>query len=115
MTIFFINKISGEIADIYRVSKESYYLGELYRRIPKYSGRLSAITQRPQESDKTILNQVKCTWCGALKSVASYKCMAAEMGLTVQELQSIENIHHRQIQYWIRKGTDKSNLETIMF
>jgi len=54
-------------------------------------------------------------WCGALKSVASYKYMAAEMGLTVQELQSIENIDRKQIQYWLRKGTELAKLGTIKF
>ena len=79
------------------------------RKVRKYGGRLLAITQRPQESDKTILNQVEFMWCGALKSVA------AEMGLTVQELQSIENIDRKQIQYWLRKGTELAKLETIKF
>ena len=53
-------------------------------------------------------------WCGALKSLASYKYMAAEMGLTVQELQSIENIDRRQIQFWLRKRNLKQlNLKGI--
>jgi len=52
----FNNNILDVIADIYRVSKESYYLGELYRRIRKYSSRLSALNQRPQEVDKSIFN-----------------------------------------------------------
>ena len=37
------------------------------------------------------------------------------MGLTVQELQSIENIDRKQIQYWLRKGTEQTKLETIKF
>ena len=54
-------------------------------------------------------------WCGSLKSVASYKYMAAEMGLSVQELQSIKHIDRKQIQCWLRKGTEKAKLETINF
>ncbi|MEI8706693.1 ATP-binding protein [Pseudoalteromonas sp. B62] len=107
--------LADEIADVTRVGKAPPNWGELCRKVRKYGGRLLAITQRPQESDKTILNQVEFMWCGALKSAASYKYMAAEMGVTVQQLQTINNIHRKQIQYWIRKGTDAATLETIKF
>lgn len=41
--------------------------------------------------------------------------MATEMGLTLQKVQSIENIERKQIQYWIRKGTELAKKETINF
>lgn len=107
--------ICDEIADVTRVSKATEHWGQLCRKIRKYGGKLYAITQRPQECDKTIMNQVEYTWCGALKTMASYKYMAGEMGISVADLQSIENIHRKQVQYWIRKGTDAATLETIKF
>ncbi|WP_462172010.1 ATP-binding protein [Pseudoalteromonas xiamenensis] len=107
--------LADEIADVTRVSKASPYWGQLCRKVRKYAGRLCAITQRPQEADKTIMNQVEYTWCGALKTQASAKYMAAEMGISVQELQDIKNIPRKQIQYWIRKGTDATKRETITF
>lgn len=107
--------IADEIADVTRVSKASFHWGQLCRKVRKYGGRLCAITQRPQEADKTIMNQVEYTWCGALKTTASAKYMAAEMGITLEKLQSIQNIHRKQVQYWIRKGTDAATMETIKF
>ncbi|MBQ4860339.1 ATP-binding protein [Pseudoalteromonas sp. MMG013] len=107
--------LADEIADVTRVSKASYYWGQLCRKVRKYGGTLCAITQRPQEADKTIMNQVEYTWCGALKTQASAKYMAGEMGVSVDELQSIKNIHRKQIQFWIRKGTEAAKMETIKF
>ena len=107
--------LADEIADVTRIGKAPPNWGELCRKVRKYGARLCAITQRPQESDKTILNQVEFTWCGALKTSASYNYLAKEMDLSVQELKSIVNIDRKQIQYWIRKGTEAAKLETIKF
>ncbi|WP_240701312.1 hypothetical protein [Pseudoalteromonas sp. MEBiC 03485] len=107
--IIYFKIISDEIADVTRIGKAPPNWGELCRKVRKYGGRLCAITQRPQESDKTILNQVEFTWCGALKTSASYNYMAKEMDLSVQELKSIVNIDRKQIQYWLRKGLNKRN------
>lgn len=41
--------------------------------------------------------------------------MAKEMDLSVQELKSIVNIDRKQIQYWLRKGTQTAKLDTINF
>ncbi|MEC4091144.1 ATP-binding protein [Pseudoalteromonas rubra] len=107
--------IADEIADVTRVAKAPPNWGQVSRKIRKYGGTLLAITQRPQEADKTIMNQVEYTWCGALKTQASAKYMAGEMGVPVEQLQDLKNIHRKQIQYWIRKGTETAKKETIKF
>ncbi len=107
--------LADEIADVTRVSKASPNWGQLCRKGRKYGVKLCAITQRPQECDKTIFNQVMYKWVGALGSMASYKYMANEMDVPVEELKALDNIDQVQIQYWIRKGTAKAEKETISF
>jgi len=107
--------LADEIADVTRVGKATPNWGQLCRKCRKYGGRIAAITQRPQEADKTIFNQAKFKWCGALGSERSYKTMSDEMGVTVQELKSLENIEKVQVQYWLKEGTGQAVKETISF
>jgi len=107
--------LADEIADVTRVAKASPNWGQLCRKVRKYGGRISAITQRPQEADKTIFNQTYIKWVGALSSAKAYKTMADEMDLTVTELKALNNIHQVQIQYWIKEGTNPATKETITF
>lgn len=107
--------LCDEIADVTRVSKASFHWGQLCRKVRKYGGTLCAITQRPQECDKTIFNQVRFKWCGALGSQASYKSMADEMDVPVAELKNLDNIEQVQVQYWLREGTRPAEKHTIKF
>jgi len=107
--------LCDEIADVTRVSKASPNWGQLCRKGRKYGVKLCAITQRPQECDKTIFNQVMYKWCGALGSMASYKSMSDEMDVPISELKALENIDGAQIQYWLRKGTQQAEKHTIKF
>jgi len=107
--------LADEIADVTRVAKASPHWGQLCRKVRKYGGRISAITQRPQEADKTIFNQAHIKWVGALSSAKAYKAMSDEMDLSVIELKALNNIHKVQIQYWIREGTKPATKETITF
>lgn len=107
--------IADEIADVTRVAKASRHWGQLCRKVRKYGGRLSAITQRPEEADKTIFNQSKIKWVGELASLAAYKAMSGQMDVPVPELKALENIPRKQIQYWIREGAKPATKETITF
>jgi hypothetical protein len=107
--------LADEIADVTRVSKASPHWGQLCRKVRKYGGVLCAITQRPQEADKTIFNQAKYKWCGALGSQSSYKTMSDEMGVSIGELKALDNIEQKQIQYWIKEGTGEAIKETMTF
>ncbi|PHR87962.1 MAG: hypothetical protein COA78_36815 [Blastopirellula sp.] len=107
--------LADEIADVTRIAKASPKWGEMCRKVRKYGGRISAITQRPQEADKTIFNQTHIKWVGALSSAKAYKAMADEMDLTTSELKALDNIPRKQIQYWIREGTKPATKETIKF
>ena len=107
--------LADEIADVTRVAKASPNWGQLCRKVRKYGGRISAITQRPQEADKTIFNQAHIKWLGALSSAKAYKAMSEEMDVSVADLKALENINRKQIQYWIRHGTEQATKETIKF
>ena len=107
--------LADEIADVTRVAKASPNLGQLCRKVRKYGGRLLAATQRPQEADKTIFNQTKYKWCGALSSNAAYKHMAAEMDVTIDEFKQLDNIEQVQVQYWLREGSKAAVKETMSF
>ena len=107
--------LADEIADVTRIAKASPNWGQICRKVRKYGGRISAITQRPQEADKTIFNQTHIKWVGALSSAKAYKAMADEMDLPVCELKALKNIPRKQIQYWIREGTDQATKKTITF
>jgi hypothetical protein len=107
--------LADEIADVTRVSKATPKWGQLCRKVRKYGGRLCAITQRPQEADKTIFNQANIKWCGALGSQTSYKTMADEMGVSLTELKALDNIDKVQVQYWLKTGTEKAVKHTMSF
>lgn len=107
--------IADEIADVTRVSKASPQWGQLCRKGRKYGIRLMAITQRPQEADKTIFNQTRLKWCGALSSLAAYKYMAGEMDVPIDEFKQLENIERKQVQYWLREGTKPAAKHTMRF
>jgi len=107
--------LADEIADVTRVTKASPNWGQLCRKVRKYGGTLCAITQRPQECDKTIFNQVRFKWCGALGSTASYKSMSQEMDVPLEQLKALDNIEGKQVQYWLREGTLPAQKHTISF
>ena len=107
--------LADEIADVTRVAKASPNWGQLCRKVRKYGGRLLAATQRPQEADKTIFNQTKFKWVGALSSNAAYKFMAAEMDIPLDEFKALDNIEKVQVQYWLREGTKAAEKETMTF
>lgn len=107
--------LADEIADVTRVGKASPKWGQLCRKVRKYGGILAACTQRPQEADKTIFNQVKYKWCGALASNAAYKFMAAEFDVPIADFKALENIERVQVQYWIRDGISDALKETMSF
>jgi hypothetical protein len=107
--------ICEEIADVTRVSKASPHWGQLCRKIRKYGGTIYAVTQRPEEADKTIFNQATFKWCGALGSSAAYKKMAAEMDINVNELRNLQNFEGKQIEYWLKEGTKPAIKDKISF
>lgn len=107
--------IADEIADVTRVAKASQHWGALCRKVRKYGGTLLACTQRPQEADKTIFNQAKFKWCGALGSTSSYKTMSDEMGITIGELRALDNIEQKQVQYYLKDGTNPAVKLTMTF
>jgi len=96
--------IADEIADVTRVAKASPHWGQLCRKVRKYGGFLAAATQRPQEADKTIFNQVNTKWCGVLASNAAYKFMSNEFDVPLVDFKHLNNIDKVQVEYWLKVG-----------
>lgn len=110
-----ITIIADEIADVTRVAKASLHWGQLARKVRKYGGTLYACTQRPEECDKTIFNQAHVKWVGALGSTAAYKKMSQEMDIQLLQLRNLDNIPQKQVEYWIREGTQPAKKQKISF
>ena len=110
-----ITVLADEIADVTKVAKASLHWGQLSRKIRKYGGKLYACTQRPEECDKTIFNQAHVKWVGALGSTAAYKKMAQEMDIPLMQLKNLQNIPQKQVEYWIREGTQPATKQKISF
>lgn len=56
--------VAEEIAEVTSPSKASPEWGKLARGSRKFGATLYAVTQRPQESDKTIYTQAETLWVG---------------------------------------------------
>jgi len=107
--------LADEIAGVTRIGKGSEHWGELCRRVRKYGGTLYAATQRPEECDKTVFNQCPNKWVGALGSKSAYKKMAEELDISIIQLKDLNNIPQKQIEYWMRNGTNEATKEKISF
>jgi hypothetical protein len=110
-----ITILADEIADVTSPAKASLHWGQLSRKVRKYGGILYACTQRPEECDKTIFNQAHVKWVGALGSTAAYKKMAQEMDIPLNDLKRLDNIPQKQVEYWIREGTEPATKQKISF
>lgn len=79
-----------ELADVTTPAKAPEGWGILVRRGLKYDCDIYAITQRPAESDKTIMGNASIIHCCRLQRVADRKYMAAEMDIPLKEIDTIQ-------------------------
>lgn len=100
-----------ELADVTHPGKACDQWGELIRRVRKYGGTLYGITQRPAESDKTLIGNAHRIVCHAMGRVADAKYMAAEMRVPLAAVESLnfDQCEHleRLANYKTRRGFAK--------
>lgn len=90
-----------ELADVTSTAKAGKHWGQLSRRGRKYGLDVIATTQRPQEADKTFINQAAITWAGVMKTLNDRKVMAGELDVSIGDLSGL-----KPLQYFMRTGTD---------
>lgn len=78
-----------ELADVTTPAKAPEAWGIIVRRILKYDCDLYAITQRPAESDKTIMGNAGVIHCCGVQRAKDRAYMAAEMDVPLQEIASL--------------------------
>jgi hypothetical protein len=81
--------VAEEIAEVTSPSKASPEWGKLARGSRKFGGILYAITQRPQESDKTIYTQADYLWVGRIAQ-KDRKYLADELELPQARLAELK-------------------------
>ncbi len=98
--------VAEEIASVTGPGKAPDGWGDLVRRGRKYTVRVIGITQRPAESDKTIVANATTIRCGALHRARDAAYMAAEMGIDAERITRLEPLEWLQLQRSPRKITE---------
>lgn len=92
--------VAEELADVTTPGKAPEAWGVLVRRGLKRGVDIYAITQRPSESDKTIMGNASVIHCCGLQRANDRKYMAQEMDVPVAELQSlIRDSQNSRVEY----------------
>lgn len=102
--------LAEELADVVKSGKASKYWGFLSRKGRKYGTRILGVSQRPQEVDKTFLNQCRFKWCGQLNSDADRRYMANIMDVSKEQLASLPDVH-----FYLREGAKTAKLGRLTF
>lgn len=79
-----------ELADVTTPAKAAPAWGRLARGARKFGGTIYAITQRPQEADKTIYTQAAFLWVGFLERPQDQKAMAERLAVSVDDVRAIQ-------------------------
>ena len=66
----------------------------------KYGGIFHGVSQKPQEVAKTFYDQAAFKWIGQQKGVAMQRRMAAEIGVTQQDIAGLE-----ELQFFVDDGS----------
>lgn len=99
--------VAEELADVTTPGKAPDAWGMLIRRGLKYGADIYAITQRPAESDKTVMGNASVIHCCGLQRAADRKYMAAEMDLDVSQLASLDRSRLEYVHKDMRTGETK--------
>ncbi len=97
--------LAEEIADVTTVSKASKRWGMLCRRGRKYGVTIYAVTQRPEECDKTIYSQAAYKWVGFIEDENTIKRVARVVKVPAEEVAALEPLQ------FILKGPGPGNIE----
>jgi len=102
--------VAEELADVVKSGVASKYWGFLSRKGRKYGIRILGVSQRPQEVDKTFLNQCPIKWCGQLGSDNDRKYMANIMDLKKEQLACLPDVH-----FYLRQGSKEPKMGRLTF
>lgn len=70
-----------ELADVSAPGKAPVAWGEIVRKSLRFGPHIYALTQRPAESDKTVIGNATIIRCHAMKRVNDRRAMALDMGI----------------------------------
>lgn len=82
--------VTEELSGVTSPGKAPDGWGELVRRGRKYGIKIIAVTQRPSESDKTIVGNASCIHVGRLARAQDRKYMANEMDVPQADLDALK-------------------------
>lgn len=97
--------IVEELADVARIGKASPYWGQLARKGRKYGTVILYASQKPQEIDKTIIDQSAVFGTGMLKTRLPRKYMAELLDVSLEEISSL-----KEKDFIFRRGADDAVL-----
>ena len=83
-----------ELADVTSPGKAPPGWGELVRKVRDMGCSIYAISQRPAESDKTILGNIALLHCGFLSRFADCKYMAKELNCEPEEISNLKPLEY---------------------
>lgn len=93
-----------ELADVTPPGKAPPAWGEIIRKSLRYGTRLYALTQRPAESDKTVLGNATVLRCHSMARAADRRAMAAELDV---DQSVIDGLDFSKYQYVERDRTTR--------
>lgn len=99
-----------ELADVTSPSKAPDGWGQLVRRGRKRGITIFAVTQRPAESDKTIMGNASKIHCGRMQKATDQKYMASEMNMPIELVKAL-----KPLEYLERKNTGEAYRGKVTF
>ncbi len=96
-----------ELSDVTSPGKAPRSWGEICRKNRYEGGRVFAITQRPAESDKTILGNVALIHCGRMNTGRDRRYMAEILDVDLQDLEQLQDldyIHRDMRTHEVKRG-----------
>lgn len=89
--------VAEEISDVTSPGKAPPGWGQLVRRGRKHGIEIYGLTQRPSESDKTILGNASDLHCGMMNRAKDRKYMAEELDIPQVDIDNLQ-----ELEYWHR-------------
>lgn len=104
-----------ELADVTSPAKAPAAWGEICRKNRYRGGRVFALTQRPAESDKTILGNCAVIHCGRMNTARDRRYMAECLDVPLEDvtgLQDLEYIERDMRTHAVRRGVVQFTRQT---
>lgn len=83
-----------ELGDVSPPGKAPPAWGEIVRKSRSYGAMVYALTQRPAESDKTILGNASLIWCGRLTFADDCRYMANCLRVPVADVEALQGFEY---------------------